>query len=101
MMESFVKYIYINNSWLLKGALCLLCFGLFIKKGREPLAMFNTVFGYPLLLWLINKIAKWMSDPETRSMQTSPYSPAGLSGHQWELLEAGGLINIRLTAKQH
>ena len=42
MMESFMKYIGITNSWLLKGALCLLCFGLFIKKGKEPLSVWNT-----------------------------------------------------------
>lgn len=41
-MKSFVKYIYFNISWLLKGALCLLCSGLFIKKDKQPLSVLNT-----------------------------------------------------------
>lgn len=39
MMESSVKYIYVNNNLLLKGALCLLCF---IKRGKSPLSVLNT-----------------------------------------------------------
>lgn len=42
MMESSVKYIYVNNNLLLKGALCLLRFVFFIKRGESPLSVLNT-----------------------------------------------------------
>lgn len=37
-----MKYIYFNIRWLLKGALCPLCSGLFIEKDKEPLSVLNT-----------------------------------------------------------
>lgn len=47
----------------------------------------------------MNKITKWVSDPESWSLQTSFYKLEELRGRQWELLQEGGLIGIKLAAK--
>jgi len=49
----------------------------------------------------MNKITKRVSDTGSGSKQTSSYNLEELSGRQWELLQAGGLIGIKLTAKEH
>lgn len=86
----------IVDSYKVLFACCALGF-LFRRVSNHNLCW--TPFRYPLLLWLMNRITKWVCDPESGSMQTSSWNLEEPSGRQRERLRAGGLIDIKLAVK--